>query len=246
MLRQSTDLSRLLLESNLDLLRALGNAVAKRDSDTDAQLPRHLLSIALAETLHLGEATIPDLIAGALLHDVGKIGIPDSILLKPGPLPARRVWRHEEPRPPGCRDRGQPLARGRRADHPASPRALRRNRLSRRPARHRNTARRAHIRRRGRIRRPHLEAPLQGANGVLRGLVRYRAPIRKALRSRGRDRLRHDRTLCACHGDGHRSGRHAGNWRWRCVATSRRKRPPERAVCASAPACPLNWRPGDH
>ena len=77
------------LESNLDLLRALGNAVAKRDSDTDAHNYRvTCYAIALAETLHLGEATIPDLIAGALLHDVGKIGIPDSILLKPGPLTA--------------------------------------------------------------------------------------------------------------------------------------------------------------
>jgi cyclic di-GMP phosphodiesterase len=32
------------------------------------------------------EAEIEDIGRGALLHDIGKIGVPDSILLKPGPL----------------------------------------------------------------------------------------------------------------------------------------------------------------
>lgn len=44
MLKQSTGLSRRLLDSNLSLMHSLGNAVAKRDSDTRyPQLPGHLL-----------------------------------------------------------------------------------------------------------------------------------------------------------------------------------------------------------
>lgn len=87
MLRQSADLSRGLLDSNLSLLRSLGNAVAKRDSETDAHNYRvTLYSVALAEAMALPRKEIADLVTGAFLHDVGKIGIPDSILLKPDKL----------------------------------------------------------------------------------------------------------------------------------------------------------------
>ena len=44
------------------------------------------LTIRLAKALNLGEAEIVDLRRGALLHDVGKMGVPDSILLKPDKL----------------------------------------------------------------------------------------------------------------------------------------------------------------
>lgn len=87
MLRKSTELSRSLLDSNLSLLRSLGNAVAKRDSETDAHNYRvTLYSVALAEAMALPRKEIADLVTGAFLHDVGKIGIPDSILLKPDKL----------------------------------------------------------------------------------------------------------------------------------------------------------------
>jgi len=87
LLRHATRLSRRLLDSNLSLIRSLGNAVAKRDSDTDAHNYRvTLYAVALAEKLHWPKWEIAHLIAGAFLHDVGKIGIPDHILLKPGKL----------------------------------------------------------------------------------------------------------------------------------------------------------------
>lgn len=87
MLQQSLGLSRRLLDSNLSLIRSLGNAVAKRDSDTDAHNYRvTLYAVALAEALQWPTKDIAHLIAGAFLHDVGKIGIPDRILLKPGKL----------------------------------------------------------------------------------------------------------------------------------------------------------------
>ena len=40
----------------------------------------------LTRAIGVDEAEMPHIRRGALLHDVGKIGIPDSILLKPGPL----------------------------------------------------------------------------------------------------------------------------------------------------------------
>ena len=89
MLRRSTNLARRLLDSNLSLVRSLGNAVAKRDSDTDAHNYRvTYYAVALAEAMGLPAKDISELVVGAFLHDVGKIGIPDGILLKPGKLTA--------------------------------------------------------------------------------------------------------------------------------------------------------------
>ncbi len=89
MLRRSERLSHRLLDSNLSLLNSLGNAIAKRDSDTDAHNYRVThYAVALAEAMNVPEADIVNLVVGAFLHDVGKIGISDSILLKPGKLSA--------------------------------------------------------------------------------------------------------------------------------------------------------------
>lgn len=87
MLRRSSELSHRLLDANLSLMRSLGDAIAKRDSDTDAHNYRvTYYAVALAEAMGLPKKEISDLVAGAFLHDVGKIGISDTILLKPGKL----------------------------------------------------------------------------------------------------------------------------------------------------------------
>jgi len=76
-----------LLDSNLETLQVLGGAIAKRDSDTDAHNYRvSVYSVCLAEAVNLPRDRIRSLIKGALLHDVGKLGIRDDILLKPGNL----------------------------------------------------------------------------------------------------------------------------------------------------------------
>ncbi len=79
--------SETLLASNLKLLEILGTATEKRDYDTnDHNVRVTLLSVMLGEAYGLGHSTIRSVIKGSLLHDVGKIGIPDSILLKRGKL----------------------------------------------------------------------------------------------------------------------------------------------------------------
>jgi putative nucleotidyltransferase with HDIG domain len=43
-------------------------------------------AVALAEALKLDQDRVDTIRAGGLLHDIGKLGVPDSILTKPGPL----------------------------------------------------------------------------------------------------------------------------------------------------------------
>ena len=82
-----TRLSLKLLDSQLETLKVLGGAIAIRDNDTDAHNYRvTIFSVRLAEAAGLDHKNIRTLIKGAFLHDVGKIGITDNILLKPGNL----------------------------------------------------------------------------------------------------------------------------------------------------------------
>jgi HD-GYP domain-containing protein (c-di-GMP phosphodiesterase class II) len=75
------------LESHISMMEALGRAIAKRDSNTGAHNYRVAwISGTLAETLGIKGDGMQALIAGSFLHDAGKIGIPDAILLKPGKL----------------------------------------------------------------------------------------------------------------------------------------------------------------
>ena len=88
--RRLADYSSHLLDANLETLLVLGSAIAKRDSDTDAHNYRvTLYSTRMGEALGLSTANMRVLIKGAFLHDVGKLGIPDSILLKPAKLDAQ-------------------------------------------------------------------------------------------------------------------------------------------------------------
>src|SRR5574337_706913 len=81
------DLAHDLLKSNVALMTTLGSAIAQRDSDTNAHNYRvTIYAVRLAQALKLKRETIRDLMAGAFLHDVGKIGISDSLLLKPDRL----------------------------------------------------------------------------------------------------------------------------------------------------------------
>lgn len=85
--REQEHLSHDLLTANLDILAVLGSAIAKRDSDTHAHNFRvTLYALGLAERAGLEAGEMRKLMKGSWLHDVGKIAISDTILLKPGRL----------------------------------------------------------------------------------------------------------------------------------------------------------------
>lgn len=87
LMRQLADYSTNLLDANLETISVLGSAIARRDSDTDAHNYRVTLYAArIGETVGLNASEMRTLIKGSFLHDVGKIGIPDNILLKPARL----------------------------------------------------------------------------------------------------------------------------------------------------------------
>ena len=68
-------------------LYALVAALDAREHETSDHSQRVVrYTLAIAERLGVPAAGLPDIARGALLHDIGKIGVPDAILLKPGPL----------------------------------------------------------------------------------------------------------------------------------------------------------------
>jgi len=63
------------------------HAMDLRDKETEGHTQRVTeKSVRLAREIGFTEDELVHVRRGALLHDIGKIGIPDSILLKPGPL----------------------------------------------------------------------------------------------------------------------------------------------------------------
>jgi cyclic di-GMP phosphodiesterase len=69
------------------LASALANAIEARDSYLHGHCERLAsLAVRLGEELELPPDEIESIRLGAILHDIGKIGIPDRVLLKPGPL----------------------------------------------------------------------------------------------------------------------------------------------------------------
>ena len=83
-----------LQKSNLDLAMAYdatiegwSRALDLRDRETEGHTIRVTeMTLRLARSMGVGEDELVQIRRGALLHDIGKMGIPDNILLKPGPL----------------------------------------------------------------------------------------------------------------------------------------------------------------
>jgi putative nucleotidyltransferase with HDIG domain len=76
------------LERSYDItLEALGDALDLKDSETEGHSKRvTAYTIALARAMGIGSDAIKVIARGAFLHDIGKMAIPDAILLKPGKL----------------------------------------------------------------------------------------------------------------------------------------------------------------
>ncbi len=90
----NTSLFNGLQRSNADLARAYdatiegwSRALDLRDRETEGHSQRVTeLTLRLALALGVSPSDLVHVRRGALLHDIGKMGVPDAILLKPGPL----------------------------------------------------------------------------------------------------------------------------------------------------------------
>jgi putative nucleotidyltransferase with HDIG domain len=72
------------------LLLALGQAVEQRDHTMAGHCERlAFIAVAMGVVMGLGRTSLLALYRGGYLHDVGKVGIPDSVLFRPGPLTAQ-------------------------------------------------------------------------------------------------------------------------------------------------------------
>src|SRR4051812_42677994 len=82
-LRRARELER----SYFHTVRALAAAVEAKDGYTGAHIQRvHAIGLLLARAIAPEEADNPQLAYGFLLHDIGKLSVPDAVLKKPGPL----------------------------------------------------------------------------------------------------------------------------------------------------------------
>lgn len=84
---QVEEKTRALKQSYIDTVYRLTIAAEYKDEDTASHIKRiSLYAKYLAEALGFSPSDTETIFYAAPMHDIGKIGIPDSILLKPGPL----------------------------------------------------------------------------------------------------------------------------------------------------------------
>ena len=82
-----TDALRRTADAYSSTLSALVAALDAREHETSDHSQRVVrYTLAIADKMGLGGDDLDQIGRGALLHDIGKIGVPDSILLKAGPL----------------------------------------------------------------------------------------------------------------------------------------------------------------
>ena len=84
---ESAELVERVKKTHLATIAALSRSMEAKDYYTGGHTERVAeISVALAGRLGYGGADLEAIEIGALLHDIGKIGIPEAILQKPGPL----------------------------------------------------------------------------------------------------------------------------------------------------------------
>jgi putative nucleotidyltransferase with HDIG domain len=78
------------LEQSYDYtLEALGGALDAKDAETEGHCQRvTAFTITIARAMGVEKGLLRHIARGAFLHDIGKMGVPDNILTKPGPLTA--------------------------------------------------------------------------------------------------------------------------------------------------------------
>ncbi len=145
------------LENAEGVLFSLAQSIEARDPYTSGHCERLAeISARLGEKLGLPEEDIKALRRAGIVHDIGKVVVPDAILLKPGPLSAEETEMMRKHPVVGERICA-PLRTFRlgAADYPPSSRTARWLGLSRRLARRRDSSDRSHSATGGRVRCPY-------------------------------------------------------------------------------------------
>ena len=89
----------ILKKTHLDSVKVLAGAIEAKDPYTRGHSDRvRSLSLRIGMKLGLSGKRLEDLVFGALLHDIGKIGIKDEVLQKPGRL-SPEEYRHVQEHP---------------------------------------------------------------------------------------------------------------------------------------------------
>ncbi len=85
--RELADALKMLGNASREIIERLAGVTEYRDSDTGRHIKRiGLYSALIARKMGMSKDFAESITFASMLHDIGKVGIPDSILLKPGPL----------------------------------------------------------------------------------------------------------------------------------------------------------------
>ncbi len=187
-----------------ETLASLSNALEAKDASTGRHTEEVVrLAVAVATELQLELDAVRNVELGAVLHDIGKVRVPESILNKPGPL-TKSEWAIMKTHPEVGEHILQPIQslQAILPDRATPPRALGRHRLSGRARRQGDPARRED---RGGLRRvPGDErgpaVPPVTFRGGCAGRARARCgrPVRRGLRRRPSPSARPARPHCDC------------------------------------------------
>ncbi len=87
LLVENRELIESMQHSYLSTITSLARTVEAKDPYTSGHTERVAdIALVLAAELGFEKSRLPAINVGAIIHDIGKIGVPDAILLKPGPL----------------------------------------------------------------------------------------------------------------------------------------------------------------
>jgi len=85
--RDLADALKMLGNASREIIERLAGVAEFRDTETGRHTKRiGLYSQLIAREMGLSTEDIESIAFASILHDIGKVGIPDSVLLKPGPL----------------------------------------------------------------------------------------------------------------------------------------------------------------
>jgi CheY-like chemotaxis protein len=161
-LKRSTDE----LENAETVLCSLARSIEAKDPYTEGHCDRlSRYAVSLGERIGLAEEQLVALRRGGIVHDIGKVAVPEYVLLKPGPAGCRRTENHGgTPHGWSADLRAAQELSQRPPHHPFPPRKARWHRLSRSSEGRRNSAHGAHPANRGHLRLAHHRQALpQGA-----------------------------------------------------------------------------------